>query len=71
MQIEIIENIDSFIKEETGEIILKVQPKKFAYISSEESGQIVLNEILNILGFTPIEVPEEVLTDDEFLKENI
>lgn len=71
MQVEIIEKIDPFIKEETGEIILKIQPKKFAQVDNETSGQIVLNEILNILGFAPIEIPDEVLTDDDFLKENI
>lgn len=71
MQIEIIENIDPYVKEETGEIILKIQPKKFANLSNEESGQLVLNEVLNILGFAPIEIPEEILADDEFLKENL
>lgn len=71
MQIEIIDKIDSFIKEETGEIILKIQPKKFVQISNEKSGQIVLNEILNILGFAPIDLLDEVVADDIFIQENI
>lgn len=71
MQIELIENIEPYVKEETGEVILKIQPKKFASLSNEESGQLVLNEVLNILSFNPIEVPDEVLADDEFLKENL
>lgn len=70
-QIKLIDKIDSYIKEESGEVIIKIQPKKFNCIYNEESGQIVLNEILNILGFDPIENIEDVLVDDQFIKENI
>ena len=69
--IKLIEKIDAFIKEESGEVILKIQPKKFNCIYNEESGQIVLNEILNMLGFDPIEDIENVLADECFIKENI
>ena len=71
MQIEIIENIESFVSEDTGNITLKITPKKFNTISNEESGQIVLNEILTLLGFDSIKLLDDCLTDSEFLKENI
>lgn len=71
MQIEIIENIEGFVSEETGNITIKVTPKKFDIISNEESGQIILNEILTLLGFNPIKLLDNCLIDADFLKENI
>ena len=71
MNIEIIENIESFIHEESGEITLKITPKKFNVISNEESGQIVLNEILNILGFAPIDLIDDCLINEEFNQSNV
>ena len=70
MQIEIIENIEGFVHEETGNITLKITPKKFDIISNEESGQIVLNEIMTILGFAPIKLLDDCLIDHDFIKEN-
>lgn len=71
MQLEIIENIEGFVSEESGEITLKITPKKFDIISNEESGQIVLNEILNLLGFAPIKLLDDCLIDSDFAKENL
>lgn len=71
MQIDIIEDIEGFVSEESGQITLKITPKKFDIISNEESGQIVLNEILSLLGFAPIKLLDDCLIDSDFAKENL
>lgn len=69
--IKVIEKINSFIKEESGEVILKIQPRKFRKVYPEETGQIILNEILNFLGFNSVENLDDILVDDAYIKDNI